>query len=78
MIDGGSEGERLSLSLLEWGDNREFAVKGVAGRCSPRAEACGMSEAARAARPVPNPPLCPLIKPRNWIPGVAALSSFTV
>lgn len=60
------------------GDNREFAVKGGVIRCCPPAEACGMSAAARTAQPVPKPPLCPLIKLRNWIPGVAALNSFTV
>lgn len=37
-----------------------------------------MSAAARTARPLPKPALCPVIKLRNWIPAVAALNSFTV
>lgn len=36
----------------------------------PRPEEC--------QRPVPEPALCPVIKPRNWIPAVAALNSFPV
>lgn len=58
------------------GDNREFAVGGGVV-CSLQAKACGMSEAARTAQAMPKPPLCPLIKLGNWIPGVAALNGFT-
>lgn len=71
-------GVKAFSEFARMGDNREFAVEDGVIRCSPRAEACGMSEAARTAQPVPKPPFCPLIKLRNWIPGVAALNSFTV
>lgn len=71
-------GVKTLSGFARMGDNREFAVKGGVIRRSPQAEACGMSAAARTARPVPKPPLCPLIKLRNRIPGVAALNSFTV
>lgn len=73
---GGWVGVKISSKFARMGNGREFAGRVI--RFSPRAEACGMSEAARTAQPVPEPPLCPLITLRNWIPGVAALNSFIV